>query len=201
VHRTAIYIANRSAHDLIDNRWLRPNPSRDDGGVPYTVRRIHADEWPTLRAVRLTALGDSPLAFETTLAQASAYDDDEWQARTTRHATADDSSMFLAFDPAGDAVGMMGAEVAKNDHERVYVFGVWVAPEHRGGPAAALLIEAIAAWARDGLGARELILEVNETNARATAFYLRRGFVATGQSRPYPNDPTLAELEFVRPLR
>jgi len=195
------YIAIRSAHDLIHNRWLGRDRSRHDVGMPYTVRRIRADDWPTLRAVRLTALGESPLAFETTLAQASAYDDDEWQARARRHATADDNSVFLAFDAAGEAVGMMGAEVAKADSGQVYVFGVWVAPEHRGGQAATQLIEAVAAWAGAQLGVRELVLEVNETNARATAFYLRRGFVATGRSRPYPNDPSLAELEFVRPLR
>lgn len=169
-------------------------------GMAYSVRRIRADDWRTLRAVRLTALGESPLAFETTLAQASAYDEREWQARTTRHATADDNSMFLAFDEAGDAVGMMGAEVAKEDSGQVYVFGVWVAPEHRGGAAATLLIEAVTTWARDEVRARELVLEVNETNARALGFYQRRGFVATGRSRPYPNDPSLAELELVRPL-
>lgn len=168
--------------------------------MPYSVRRVRTDDWPTLRAVRLTALADSPLAFETTLAQASAYDDAQWQARTTRHATAHDNTMFLAFDVVGDAVGMMAAELS-NDGQRAYVFGVWVAPAHRGGPAAGLLIDAIAAWARDELGAPELALEVNETNARALAFYRRRGFVATGRSRPYPNDPSLAELELVKPLR
>ena len=189
----------REGSDLQERELVKPlRPGAGTAG--YTVRRIRPDDWPTLRTVRLAALADSPLAFETTLAQASAYADSDWQARALRHASADDNSMFLAFDPAGEPVGMMGAELAK-DGGRVWVFAVWVAPAHRGGQAATALIDTVAAWARDTLGAAELILEVNATNARAAAFYRRCGFVATGRSRPYPHDPALTELELVKPLR
>lgn len=167
--------------------------------MSYTVRRIRPADWVTLREVRLAALADAPYAFESTLAEAAAFADAEWQRRALRPATSDETSTFLAFDRDEAAVGMMRGELDK-DRQRVWVYSVWVAPEHRGGVAARLLLDAVADWARGLAGVSALVLEVNETNARARAFYERCGFAATGRSRPHAYDPSTAEIELVKPL-
>ena len=155
--------------------------------MTYTVRRSRSEDWRDLRAVRLAALADAPTAFVTTLAQASAYSDEEWQRRAA------------GSQPSGEPVGMLGGGVASP--ERALVWGVWVAPEHRGSGLAEQLMAALEHWARDEAGVRELLLEVNEQNARAQAFYRRLGYVANGNRQPYPNDPSVDELEMVKPLR
>lgn len=50
------------------------------------ARQADADDWEDLRDLRLRALGDTPEAFGTTLAQAAARSDDEWRGRYAPHA-------------------------------------------------------------------------------------------------------------------
>ncbi|NII42528.1 ribosomal protein S18 acetylase RimI-like enzyme [Curtobacterium flaccumfaciens] len=45
-----------------------------------------------------------------------------------------------------------------------------------------------------------LRLHVHEDNARALAFYERRGFRRTGHTEPYELDPRRAEIEMVEQL-
>jgi hypothetical protein len=49
-----------------------------------SIRRFDRDEWPTYRAVRLRALGDSPDAFGSTLAREEALTDAEWAEASRR---------------------------------------------------------------------------------------------------------------------
>ena len=42
-----------------------------------TVRRVRAEEWERLRATRLRALADAPMAFGSTLADEQTRPDDE----------------------------------------------------------------------------------------------------------------------------
>ena len=50
------------------------------------VRRIVPDDWPALRALRLEALEDTPIAFLETLEAARALGDEAWRARAARGA-------------------------------------------------------------------------------------------------------------------
>ena len=78
--------------------------------------------------------------------------------------------------------------------------GVYVAPGVRGrevGLADAMLTT-IEDWARTE--SDRLTLHVHEENARARAFYERRGFVATGRTVPYPLAPDELEVEMSRAL-
>jgi ribosomal protein S18 acetylase RimI-like enzyme len=168
--------------------------------MSYTVRRTQPEDWPHLRDVRLAALADTPTAFVTTLEEASAYTEEEWQRRAGGHHPSGQPSVgFLGFSPDGEPVGMLGGGLTTP--ERVVVWGVWVAPEHRGSGLAEQLMAALEDWARGEAGAAELLLEVTEQNARARAFYGRLGYVANGNRQPYPNDPSVDELEMVKPLR
>jgi len=62
----------------------------------------------------------------------------------------------------------------------------------------ASLIDAVRGWAKSR-GVAALKLMVTSENNRAIAFYERYGFVKTGRTEPYPNDPALFEFEMVRP--
>ena len=61
------------------------------------------------------------------------------------------------------------------------------------------LLDGVERWARRG-GLTELWLEVHEANPRAQAFYRRRGYALTGDTRPYDLDPSGNELEMHRTL-
>ena len=61
------------------------------------------------------------------------------------------------------------------------------------------LLDAVVDWALSRNASR-MLLEVHEDNASARAFYRRRGFVETGQRKPYPLDPSADELVMALPL-
>jgi ribosomal protein S18 acetylase RimI-like enzyme len=74
-----------------------------------------------------------------------------------------------------------------------------VAPEVRRQGVGARLLADVESWARHR-GAREIWLEVTEVNLPAIKFYQRCGFEFTGNTIPYPNDPSIRELEMIRRL-
>jgi ribosomal protein S18 acetylase RimI-like enzyme len=61
------------------------------------------------------------------------------------------------------------------------------------------MVEPCAGWARER-GADALLLEVHEDNPRARVAYERVGFVATGDTSPYPLGPGRCELVMRKPL-
>ena len=69
---------------------------------------------------------------------------------------------------------------------------MWVHPDHRGTGVATALLEAVTTWARDD-GASRLTLWVARTNDTAANLYRRKGFTATGESKPLPSNPSVLE--------
>ncbi len=153
--------------------------------MTVTVRPIASGEGATLKAVRLRALADAPLAFGSTHAREADYDDEHWRAWAADGARAERTVWLLVEtdsdedDPVGLASGMIDAE----DPALAHLYSMWVAPEARGAGAATTLIEAIAAWAT-GRGARELRTSVTVGNAAAERLYARAGFEDTGERDP-----------------
>ena len=80
-----------------------------------------------------------------------------------------------------------------------HVVGMYVAPEARGSGCAHQLLDAIAELTVRRQGKR-LVLEVAESNIRATRSYRSYGFVATGRRRSLERDPSITEIEFAYPL-
>jgi GNAT superfamily N-acetyltransferase len=139
------------------------------------IRPITLDEWPLLREVRLAALADAPQAFSKPLARAEALTDDDWRRFARDGAAGEVSRTYLAFAgevPVGIAVGLPDAE----DPSRAFLVSMWVAPAARGTHTAADLLAAVERWAT-GRGARTLVAGVTAGNARAVAFYRKRGYV------------------------
>lgn len=163
-----------------------------------TVRRLHAEEGPLLRAVRLAALVDAPGDATTTLARAEAHDEDHWSASAAANASGPLQATFLAeADGVDQPVGLVGAYA--NRDGVVNVVGLWSAPGHRDIGVATGLLGAVAEWARSNGDAR-LRLWVVERNEFARRFYQGEGFRATGTDMPYERDHRICQVEMVLDL-
>ena len=166
--------------------------------MAVTVERIRPDRWRDLRTVRLRALADTPDAFLRTLAEEEAYPDEEWQQRASERAVGDDGTTFLAFVD-GEVAGVVGGFKRPEDGSTAELVAMWTAPEHRRTGVGRALVDAVAAWARDG-GAARLVLWVVRGNDRALAFYEALGFHLTDEIIPLPNDPCREEQRMVLDL-
>jgi ribosomal protein S18 acetylase RimI-like enzyme len=147
---------------------------------------------------RLRALQDVPSAFGSTYAKESRLTDADWTDRATRW-NGEKSILYLAMDDSA-ACGIAGAHLDQDDAGQAHLISMWTAPSHRQQGIGRLLVDEILRWA--GLrGVHTLRLMVTSHNDSARLFYERLGFTLTGRTEPYPNDPTLLELEMSRPVR
>jgi ribosomal protein S18 acetylase RimI-like enzyme len=159
------------------------------------LRRVVAEDWPALKALRLEALQETPIAYCEAYGDAVRETDDGWQARTARGAEGGDSFQVLAWLrdlPVATSVGYL-------DGADAVLAGVYVTPACRGRGLLDAMVEQVAAWARERSCPR-LRLLVHETNAGAQRAYERLGFAPTGHREPYPLDPATDEVELARPL-
>lgn len=164
-----------------------------------TLRPVTADLVESYRAVRLRALAEAPLAFGSTFAVESRRTDDEWAARVARFDGARATCLLAWPEGSAEPCGMAGGLIDEPDGARAELVSMWVDPAHRGAGFGRALVEAITAWA-SARGAYALRLMVTLANAGAIRFYERLGFALTGLTEPYPNDPSLVELEMIRRL-
>jgi GNAT superfamily N-acetyltransferase len=155
-----------------------------------TIRTTVETDWERVRDLRLEMLRDTPIAYLETVETALARTEDEWRERAARGDTASSRSLVAVLD--GRWVGTMTGLVSTTGLGPLLV-GVYVAPAARGAGVADALLDAVELWAA-GHGTT-LTLHVHEANARARAFYARRGFVETGATIPYPLDPYAREVE------
>lgn len=149
------------------------------------------------KAARLRALQDTPTAFGSTYARESQLTDADWIDRAGQW-NGESKILLLAMDD-GDCCGIAGVLLDKDDAKRAQLISMWTAPAHRRQGIGRLLVNEILAWALQR-GAGTLQLLVTSHNERALRFYERLGFTLTGRTEPYPNDPSLMELEMSRPV-
>ena len=142
------------------------------------VRRLRPEEWRELRALRLRALADAPDAFGAILAEEAIEPDASWQHR----ASSPDRVVIVA-EVSGRFVGMASGGRAPFDEPAAGLYSMWVEPAVRGTGVADAIVAAVVEWAREA-GYPVLGLGVTTSNARATAFYQRQGFVDSGQRFP-----------------
>lgn len=134
------------------------------------IRHTTEQDWPLLKELRLAALLDAPTAFGVTHASAAANTDDQWRDRAAGRGPA---SYLLAFDAEGAPSGMVGGVLSAA--QEYNLIAMWVRPGQRGSRAAAALVDAMLAHAV-AQGHRRVVLDVAPENARASAFYRKRGF-------------------------
>jgi GNAT superfamily N-acetyltransferase len=172
-----------------------------DDELPVEIRRIRADEGLRLRALRLRALADAPLAFGSTLAREQTFAESVWHERAAGAATGSARATFVA-ETRGQWVGM-ATGVASHpddlDHSPILV-GMFVDATQRGRGVGAALVERVTDWVR-ALPAERLYLWATSTNRPAIALYEKCGFQHTAETRPLDHTPSLVEALMVRRLR
>ena len=86
-------------------------------------------------------------------------------------------TLFVAVDPAGEAVGTVGGSV---QGEEGHIRGMAVLPEWQGAGVAALLLRTIET-ALQVQGCRRVTLDTTAPLERAIAFYEKQGYRASGK--------------------
>ena len=160
----------------------------------FEVVRIDRGSADAFRKIRLAALKTDPRAFSSTYEREAQFGDEEWQRRASLNG--EDRAGFFAMK-AGEPCGLVACFRDGTDRSRAQIVSMWVAPEARRYGVASRLLEAARAWA-ESHGVATLRLFVTSENHAAIALYKRLGFMQTGRSEPYPNDPTMIEMEMER---
>ena len=112
----------------------------------------------------------------------------------------DDHRILLAFD-RDTMVGCV--EVSQVAPERAYLGMLTVDPQRQTGGLGRVLIGLAERTAADLFGATSIEMTVIRQRADLIAWYLRRGYSLTGETRAFPYDdmrfglPRVADLEFV----
>lgn len=176
--------------------------------MSYLVRRIRAEEWRAVRALRLASLRDplAHLAFLESFENASAQPDGFWELRAANAADGGAVCQQVIIDGAGTWVGSVTGlleepgelDFAGNaiEHQQVHVVGVWLHPDHRGRGLVQQAIDGVVGWAREQ-GVERVRLTVHADNPRAMAAYVKAGFAPSGARHDGVIGP---EIEMVREL-
>jgi ribosomal protein S18 acetylase RimI-like enzyme len=153
----------------------------------------------SLKTARLRALQDTPAAFGRTYAEESQLSDADWLKRVTTWNSGSSSVCYIAMEE-GAPCGIIAGYLDDHDPPRPNVASMWVAPAYRRTGLGTRLLNEVQQWA-ESLGVPQLRLMVTSGNESAMHFYERFGFVFTGTTGPYRNDPAFFEYEMVKSLR
>lgn len=139
------------------------------------ARRLYPVDAEAFRTLRLRGLGEHPLDFGADHGDESVWTLLQWRERlrTQRWYALQRGGAFIA---CGSLRIPEGRKVRHNG----WVHAMYVAPEARGVGAADAILDCIESEA-DAAGVTRLKLNVHEGNARAIAFYRRRGFEQYGR--------------------
>jgi GNAT superfamily N-acetyltransferase len=147
------------------------------------IRQLESDDWERLRDARLRALASDSDAFLVTVDDARKFPDERWR----EHAEPTDRKATFVYERADVFDAIVGAFVG-DDAATVYLVGMWVAPDLRGGGVARQLVERVVAWSR-GHGRSRILLSVESNNGRAARFYEKCGFAELVKPPPLPYAP------------
>lgn len=147
-----------------------------------TIRPTTAQDWRTLKHLRLAALRDMPQAFGLRYETAVYHSDAVWRERAA--GTADLAYFVGLIDD--DAAAMIGAWLSPEGDFKL--ISMWAKPECRGSGIAASLVDAVKSRAA-ALGHTSVTLSVAAANQRAVAFYRKQGFSFLPEWEPLAGNP------------
>lgn len=132
--------------------------------------------------LRLRALHDHPDAFGQPWESARQMSHDDVVTLSETFWTGGDNQVFLALDPDGAPLGMLGIarESRTREQHRSYIWGVYVDPQYRSLGISSRLIEAAITHARTLDGVLQIQLTVNSANHPAVNAYRKLGFHTWG---------------------
>ncbi|MCR5873816.1 GNAT family N-acetyltransferase [Phenylobacterium sp. J426] len=115
-------------------------------------------------------------------------------------AIADPNEVVLLACEGAALVGCV--RVSRVAPEMAYFGMLTVRPTRQAGGLGRALIAAAEAWAAERWGARAMELSVVSVRTELIAYYERRGYRLTGQSKPFPEvlDPPLVLAVMEKPL-
>jgi GNAT superfamily N-acetyltransferase len=168
--------------------------------ITALIRRIRPGEGPAFRSIRTEAIGDSPRAFGSSLAEIEARPDTYWQERARTGAEGNDNVLYVAEDD-GRWIGIVGGFIDDDaaGARSVDLISMWVHPAYRREGVGRRLVEQVIAWARER-GAVRVVLWVTGGNESATLLYRQTGFRETGATQAHPKYSGLVEHEMVLDL-
>lgn len=140
------------------------------------ISRLHPDEWPGYKALRLEALRTEPQAFSSTYTTNAQHPDAFWRGRL---AAVGSSSWLLFAKTQGRLVGMIGAFV-EDQPDLADIVSVYVTPEFRQRGISKLLMAAILDELRQTVVIKTARLGVNGTQRAAVRLYESFGFQPIG---------------------
>lgn len=154
------------------------------------INLLTADDWRTLRKIRLSALSESPHAFLSTYEKESEYDESKWRAEFAR------GDWYVGMARVGSAdkpVSIAGItrESGTPAHQRFLQY-VWVAPEFRRQGVAFNMINKVLDRLKLS-GVRTVFLGVLDGNGGAIRLYMRLGFVSCNHRQPLKEFPGRSE--------
>jgi ribosomal protein S18 acetylase RimI-like enzyme len=141
--------------------------------MQFDVRRAVIGDEPVLRALRLQALRDSPEAFSSTYERELARTTEDWRRWMAPGVT-------FILEAGGEPRGLVAGSQDPHDFSVVHLMAMWVHPDVRGSGAADALVSSVKVWAAE-VGAKQVRLNVVESNSRVRRCYERAGFRATGR--------------------
>lgn len=139
------------------------------------IRTLEPTEAELFHSFRLRGLKESPEAFGSTYAEESGMSPEEVRRRLPH---TDENFVLGAFSEEGRLRGVAGFyrdTHLKLRHKGV-IWGMYVAPEARGGGVGRALLSAVIARGQSLPGLERIILDVVTVNAAARGLYLSQGF-------------------------
>lgn len=152
-----------------------------------------------MRQVRICALEESPDSFGSTATEARRRHDADWRAWARLGADSSTTAVFVAVE-GGRIVGLCGCFLRELEPAIAQIVAMWVDPEYRGRQLGEQLLDAASTWSATN-GAREIVLDVTETNESARRLYARAGFHETGTTMRLRSNAALLTVEMRKPLR
>jgi len=158
------------------------------------VRRLRKNEGDVFRALRLSALRESPLAFGGSYEAERSLPPSEFSSVAEDRAISERDAIFVATNEA-EFVGLISA-FFDNESDEPFISSMWIAPSHRRKGLGAMLVRTAQLWLAS-LGAEEVYAWVTSTNTNAITFYESLGFEATDTTKQLPSNPSLVERLYI----
>ncbi len=145
--------------------------------MTVVFRRLDADDWADFRQIRLRALTEAPQVYGTTLEQEDDKQDGFWRDRLEHPVNA----VFAGYH-GSDAVALAGLRLGAGGNvvHRGFIWGVFVAEEHRGRGVGRDLMSVLLDHADQQPGLEFCELNVIIDNAAAQRLYASLGFTVVG---------------------